>query len=167
MKRIIEILKSRQSSSETINSWLFTKAQDIIITSTNHLKYVTRTMPEFDLHDSTHSEAVLGIVEKLLGGNVNKLSSFEIFFIIASAYLHDCGMAISDYEMKVLELTEGTQDKFINDKSLKNDGKKCFSYLEAKDFIIKNKVSIYNNFDDEIKNWLFAPNSEEELINYL
>lgn len=167
MKKIIEILKSRISSSEVINSWLFNNVQDIITKSTNHLKYVTRTMPEFDLHDSTHSEAVLGIVEKLLGGNVSKLSSFELFFIIASAYLHDCGMAISDYEKKVLELTEGTQEKFINDKSLKNDGKKCFSYSEAKDFIIKNKVSIYKNFDDEIKNLLFAPNLEDEFIDYL
>lgn len=80
MKKIIEILKSRISSSEVINSWLFNNVQDIITKSTNHLKYVTRTMPEFDLHDSTHSEAVLGIVEKLLGGNVSKLSSFELFY---------------------------------------------------------------------------------------
>ena len=76
-------------------------------------------------------------------------------------------MAISDYEMKVMELTEGTQDKFINKDSLKNDGKKCFTQKEAKAFITKNKDAIYQDFNKEIQNWLFVPHSENDLIEYL
>ena len=167
MKKFIDIIKCRKTATEDINSWLIAKAQDIITQSTNHLKYVTRVMPEFDLHDSSHSEAVLDIIEKLLGDSAKKISSCELFFIIASAYLHDCGMAISDYEKKVLELTEGTDEKNITDDSLKNDGKKCLEYVGAKNFIEKNKNLIYKDFNGEIQNWLFVPHTENELIDYL
>ena len=167
MAKLIDILKNRIDTSDDIASWLFTEAQSIMKQAANHLKHVSSTMPEFDLHDSTHSEAVLGIIEGLLGDNAQNLSSFELFFIIASAYLHDCGMAISDYEMKVMELTEGTPDKFISNDSLKNDGKKCFTHKEAKAFITKNKAAIYQDFSKEIQNWLFVPHSENDLIEYL
>ena len=167
MTKLIDILKNRIDTSDDIASWLFTEAQSIMKQAANHLKHVSSTMPEFDLHDSTHSEAVLGIIESLLDDNAQNLSSFELFFIIASAYLHDCGMAISDYEMKVMELTEGTPDKFISNDSLKNDGKKCFTYKESKAFITKNKAAIYQDFSKEIQNWLFVPYSENDLIEYL
>lgn len=167
MAKLIDILKNRIDTSDDIASWLFTEAQSIMKQAANHLKHVSSTMPEFDLHDSTHSEAVLVIIESLLGNNAQNLSSFELFFIITSTYLHDCGMAISDYEMKVMELTEGTPDKFISNDSLKNDGKKCFTHKEAKAFITKNKAAIYQDFNNEIQNWLFVPHSENDLIEYL
>ncbi len=167
MEKLIDIIKSNKTTTDDINSWFITKTQEIIKLSTNHLKYVTRVMPEFDLHDSSHSEAVLDVIENLLDGSAKKMSSCELFFIIASAYLHDCGMAISDYEKKVLELTEGTDEKYIANDSLKNDGKKCLEYVEAKNFIGKNKKLIYKDFNDEIQNWLFVPHTENELIDYL
>lgn len=167
MKKIIDIIHSRETSKDNINTWFFSKAKDIVTQSSNHLKYVTRVMPEFDLHDSSHSESVLEVIERLLGGSAKRLSSCELFYIIASAYLHDCGMAISDYEMTVLGLTEGTDCKFTNDSSLKLDGKKRLDYAEAKYFIEKNKTSIYKDFNGEIQNWLFIPHTEEELIDYL
>lgn len=167
MIKLIDILKNRIQADESIESWLFKEVQSIIKKSTNYLRHVTSTMPEFDLHDSSHSEAVLEIIESFLGDNAQNLSSFELFFIIASAYLHDCGMAISDYEMKVMKLTEGTQDKFIFDGSLKNDGKKCLTYKEANVFISQNKDAIYQDFSKEIQNWLFVPHSENGLIDYL
>ena len=82
MAKLIDILKNRIDATDGIASWLFTEAQSIMKRATNHLKHVSSTMPEFDLHDSTHSEAVLGIIENLLGDNANSLSSFELFFII-------------------------------------------------------------------------------------
>ena len=175
MAKILEILKQRvtttdstiDSTIDSIGSWLLTKTQSIISQSTNHLKGVARVMPEFDLHDSIHSAAVLEIIENILGDSAHNLSSFELFYIIASSYLHDCGMAISDYEKKVMELTEGTDDVFINNASLKNDGKKCLSFAAAKDFVTRNKKDIYQDYNGDIKNWLFIPAKEEELINYL
>ena len=167
MTKILEILRQRVDTADSINSWLFAESQSIISKSANHLKSVTRAMPEFDLHDSSHSASVLEIIENLLGDTAEKLSSFELFFIIASSYLHDCGMAISDYEKKVMELTEGTDDVYINEDSLKNDGKRCYTFAEANDFIIQNKNTIYQDFNGEIKNWLFVPATEQGLIDYL
>ena len=163
MVKLIDVLKSRVTTSDDIDNWLSSKAQEIITQSTNHLKHVINVMPEFDLHDSSHCEAVLDNIEKLLNGSAESLSSFELFFIIVSSYLHDCGMAISDYEKKVLELTEGTDEKYSKATSLKNDGKKCLCYEKAKNFIVANKVFIYNSFNEELQ----APYTEEELIDYL
>ena len=143
MAKVIEILKQRVDTTEEINSWLLTTIQSIIKQSTNHLKGVARVMPEFDLHDSSHSVAVLEVIEMLLGDTADNLSSLELFYIIASSYLHDCGMAISDFEKNIMELTEGTDDIYICEDSLKNDGKRCFTYEEAKHFIIQNKNKIY------------------------
>ena len=143
MAQVIEILKQRVDTIEEINSWLLTTIQSIIKQSTNHLKSVARVMPEFDLHDSSHSVAVLEVIEMLLGDTADNLSSLELFYIIASSYLHDCGMAISDFEKNIMELTEGTDDIYICEDSLKNDGKRCFTYEEAKHFIIQNKNKIY------------------------
>ena len=166
-ERLIEILKNRIDTDDCVSGWLFNEMQSIIRQTTNHLKYVTRVMPEFDIHDASHSEAVLKIIEGLIGTSAKKLPSFDIFYIIASAYLHDCGMAISDYEIRVLELTEGTDKKYVNEESFKNDGKRCFTYAQAAEVIRKNKDKIYQDFEGEIQNWMFVPATEKELIHYL
>lgn len=167
MAKVIEILKQRVNTTDEINSWLFTTIQSIIKQSTNHLKGVERVMPEFDLHDSSHSASVLEVIEMLLGDTAENLSSFELFYIIASSYLHDCGMAISDFEKNIMKLTEGTDDIYLCKDSLKNDGKRCFTYEEAKCFIIQNKNKIYVDFNGEIQNWLFVPPTENDLVQYL
>ena len=167
MAKVIEILNQRVNTTDEINSWLFTTIQSIIKQSTNHLKGVERVMPEFDLHDSSHSASVLEVIEMLLGDTAENLSSFELFYIIASSYLHDCGMAISDFEKNIMKLTEGTDDIYLCKDSLKNDGKRCFTYEEAKRFIIQNKNKIYVDFNGEIQNWLFVPPTENDLVQYL
>lgn len=167
MAKVIEILNQRVNTTDEINSWLFTTIQSIIKQSTNHLKGVERVMPEFDLHDSSHSASVLEVIEMLLGDTAENLSSFELFYIIASSYLHDCGMAISDFEKNIMKLTEGTDDIYLCKDSLKNDGKRCFTYEEAKRFIIQNKNKIYVDFNGEIQNWLFVPPTEDDLVQYL
>ena len=65
-ERLIEILKNRIVSGDRVSTWLLDQVQSIISQATNHLKYVTRVMPEFDIHDASHSEAVLKIIEDLL-----------------------------------------------------------------------------------------------------
>ena len=158
MTKILEILKQRVDTTDSINSWLFTEAQSIISKSANHLKYVARVMPEFDLHDSSHSASVLEIIENLLGDTAEKLSSFELFFIIASSYLHDCGMAISDYEKKVMELTEGTDDVYTNENSLKND--------VLCGYFSKVLISLLDSYPIDIFLYLYLmrPDAVEEII---
>ena len=167
MNKVIEIIGHRVKKADKISSWLYSKAQLIMDQAANHLQYVARVMPEFDLHDSSHSEEVLDIIEKVAGTSIRNLSTIELFFIIASSYLHDCGMALSDYEVKVMSLTEGTKEKYLTCTSLKNDGKKCLTYVEAIEVIKQNRNLIYQNFEGDIRNWLFVPSTEEELIRYL
>lgn len=146
---------------KNVLTWLNYKARDIITTSSKHLKYVSHVFKEFDIHDAEHSEGVLNIIENLLGDKAQDLSSYELFFLIAVSYLHDCGMAVSDYEMVVLNMAEK-----------KLDVQTLVKPEEANRMIRKNLRKIYgskcNSFDDgEIQHWLFVPAKEETLINYL
>ena len=166
-EKLLDILRQRIETDDEISGWLFNEIQSIVKKSTHHLKYVTMVMPEFDMHDASHSEAVLKIIEGLLDTSAKNLSSFDLFYIIVSAYLHDCGMAVSDYEMRVMELTEGTDRLYVNEDSLKNDGKQCLTHVQAAEFIRKNKDKIYKDFSGEIRNWMFVPATEKELMHYL
>mgnify|MGYP003298992618 CR=1 FL=1 len=51
----------------------------------------------------------------------------------------DIDNIVSDFEKNIMKLTEGTDDIYLCKDSLKNDGKRCFTYEEAKRFIIQNK----------------------------
>ena len=166
MNHLFEVLRNNTTNNKEIDTWLINEAEFIQTNCGEHLKWVKNVLDEFDSHDVTHCEAVLEIIDQLLEDSAKELSSYEMFFIIASAYFHDCGMALSDYEMKVLKLTEGTDDKFIVMDSIKNDGKKCYSTKKAKAFIKEHKPKIYGSFEDEIKNWLFVPESEDKLVDY-
>ena len=83
---------------------------------------------EFDKHNAHHSEKVLDIIEKLLGDHANKLSSYDLFSLIAVSYLHDCGMAVSDYEVNVMKLVES--DEYDGKKVLET--KEAFQLIEEK-----------------------------------
>ena len=89
-------------------------------------------LDEFDMHNAKHSEGVLKIIEDLLGNNAKKISSYDLFSLIAVAYLHDCGMAVSDAEIHVMKLVEN--EEF--------DGKKVCTEEDAKNVIETNKVTI-------------------------
>ena len=67
MNKVIEIIGQRVKKADKISSWLYSKAQLIMDQAANHLLYVTRIMPEFDSHDSSHSAEVLNIIEKVVG----------------------------------------------------------------------------------------------------
>jgi signal transduction histidine kinase len=57
------------------------------------LSKIVETFPDYTTHDIRHSEAVLKsfdlVIPNVLG---KKLNRYEIYFLIASAYLHDIGM---------------------------------------------------------------------------
>ena len=97
-------------------------------------------------------------MENLLGDDAEKLSSYDLFSLIAVAYLHDCGMAVSDAEINVMKLVE-------NDKY---DGKKVCTIEESKRIIESKRAEILKTKTDaeEIKKWLFYPGSEQKLFDY-
>ena len=135
---LTEILEKRISDSsydKAVVKWLSKTADDIIRESSAHLEYVRNALDEFDIHSAEHSKKVLEIMERLLGSNAEKLSSYDLFSLIAVAYLHDCGMAVSDYEVNVMKLVEN--DNF--------DGKKVLKKAEAINFIKNNYTTRIRN----------------------
>ena len=163
LKKLLEERVSQyqeNSQEKKVAEWLNAKASEIINDASEHLKYVSHVFPEFDNHDALHSEGVLGIIESLLGDKAKELSLYDLFSLIAVSYLHDCGMAVSDREMKVLNMVEG-----------KLDGQKLMSIKEAKVLIKSDLNHIYGNdekgFNGEIKEWMFRPANEETFIKDL
>lgn len=61
-------------------------------------------MPEYDLHDESHSEKVAGNISMLIGDKICSLPSLDLFLLYASAYLHDCGMAPAEFELKAMTI---------------------------------------------------------------
>ena len=168
MSDIISILKQRASiNPDNLDNRLYLLAQKVIELSTEHQKRVIKIMPEFDLHDETHLKKVEENIALLLGDELlAELSSVELFLLLAASYLHDCGMAPADWELSLMGMTEGYGSHVSSSISICNDGKRPFTFREAKDFIDNNKENLYKSFD-EIKNWAFAPDNENDLKDSL
>ena len=143
-----------------VAEWLNHKAGEIKTLASSHLKLVNKVFDEFDVHDAEHSENVLTIIENLLGDEAKNLSSYDLFSLIAVSYLHDCGMAVSDYEMRVMDLTE--KEEFDGIKSKPSEAKDTIK--NYKDLICGKRST---DFEGEIRNWLFVPEKKEDLIDYL
>lgn len=168
--QIIAELQQRKSKAkvENLASKLCLLADSIVKTAGEHQKRVAQVMPEFDLHDENHLAMVLDNIACLVGGKrIKSLTDVELFLLIASAYLHDCGMAPAEWELKLMRLTEGTDQFAECEKSLCNDGKSPYSFSTAKNFIENNKQNIYACYEGDVKNWLFSENSEKGLIESL
>ena len=159
--KLIEILEervSKENDHKEVCSWLYNMALTIIKEASAHLEYVRNTLVEFDKHNAHHSEKVLDIIEKLLGNRAKKLSSYDLFSLIAVSYLHDCGMAVSDYEINVMNLVEN--DEYDGKKVLET--KEVFQLIEGKkDVIFKSDKS-----KADVTNWLFYPGDANKLFEY-
>lgn len=167
---IIAELERRKDGAEdkSLASRLGVLAEEVIKSAAEHQKRVAQVMPEFDLHDEKHLSMVLWNMACLIGEErITSLSDVELFMLIASAYLHDIGMAPAEWEIRLMQLTEGTNEHTECDESIRHDGKAPFSFTTAKDFIEKNKVIIYGKYEGDVQNWLFSENSEKELIEAL
>ena len=146
---------------------LYNLADDLEKKARNHLKRITNVLPEFDIHDEKHSEKVVFNIEKLLVSNVENLSIYELFLLQLSSFFHDCAMAPSDWELNVLKFTEGIGKFKVYDKSICHDLKEPFKISHAKNVIKENKNTLYGTFDGDVKYWLFSPDNENELTDYL
>ena len=159
--KLIEILEervSKENDNKEVCSWLYNMALTIIKETSAHLEYVRNTLVEFDKHNAHHSEKVLEIIEKLLADCAQNLSSYDLFSLIAVSYLHDCGMAVSDYEINVMNLVEN--DEYDGKKVLET--KEVFQLIEEKkDVIFKSDKS-----KADVTNWLFYPGDDNKLFEY-
>ncbi|WP_159458333.1 ATP-binding protein [Listeria sp. ILCC797] len=167
-----DILKSSSNYTEEFTNKLISNYESLIPNIENHLKSISGTLPNFDIHDESHAENVLENMLTLSNyyeENHSKLTDIEYFLIIMSAYMHDSGMALPKWELTIFKATEGDgRFNLYNDIDLKihNDGKKSYTYSKAKKYILDNKNLIYKDFN-EIKNFIFIEKNEDEFINSL
>jgi len=166
---IIQELERR--SKEDVNGLaneLFILAKELMEIAINHQKRVFLVMPEFDLHDEVHLAKVLDNMGDLIGKEkIHQLSDVELFLLICASYLHDCGMAPAEWELKLMSMTEGYDNMKGDEEIICNDGKNPFTPKEAESFIKEHKAEIYRNFEDDVMPWIFSEKSEEELIESL
>lgn len=169
--KIIDILKQRSENHKDdvkIELKLYNLADDLEKKSRNHLKRITTVLAEFDIHDEKHSEKVIENIEKLLGEEkLQNLSTYELFLLHLSAFFHDCAMAPSDWEINTMKLTEGNETYFQNNFSIKHDLKTPLQFSAAQKTITENKANLYIKYDSDVKEWMFTPRNEDELIKYL
>lgn len=89
---------------------------NIVNYSAQRTKTIIRHMGEFTLHDSDHLFRVLYLMEKLLPKEVVvNLSTPELLLLIASAFMHDVGMAPDEMEVltwrKIWDSTPSVEDE--------------------------------------------------------
>lgn len=160
--------RKNEAERESLASRLCVLAEKVVKVAAEHQKRVAQVMPEFDLHDEKHLAMVLHNMSCLIGEErVKTLSDVELFLLIASAYLHDCGMAPSEWELRLMQLTEGTDEYTDCEESICNDGKPPYSFSNAKSFIEKSKENIYRKYEGDVQDWLFSENSENEMAEAL
>lgn len=102
----------------------------------------------------------------MLGNTIHNLSSYELFLLHLSAFLHDCAMAPSEYEINVMKLTEGNDNFYAEKNSIKHDLKSPLRHTEALKVINSNKQLLYSDFSLPNK-WLFCNSTEKDFSTYL
>ena len=160
-EKIEELLQAHQNTKYN-EFWAVCKK--IVEDSIQHSKLITAQMSNYDLHDASHSEQVLVIIENLLSDKINGITCYEAILLYLSAYLHDSAMALPNWEYELLKAVEGSETLFDNTLAFRisNDFKKEHSYSEALGIITENKDKLFSF--DTAKDFVFAKSNENELI---
>lgn len=161
---ILETLNERVNDGN-IASKLLILAKEVASQATDHLKLVIEQLPEFDIHDASHSIKIIENMEGLLRQEViSRLSSYELFLLYMSGFLHDCAMALPAWELQLLKLTEGTEGFTSNQmsKSLANDGKTPYMLSKAMEVIGEYAEHLYGDYN-QIRSFIFIFPNENQL----
>jgi molecular chaperone HtpG len=160
---IVNYLKKR--NDDELATKLVHLGERILKDTLPHLNQITSILVEFDSHDEKHSVAVEDNISKLTKVKLDELSSIELFLLWQSAFLHDIGMALPQYEMNLLELVENNDRLDVSFKENPTILKfKENSYMEIIDLVKNGRL--YSKFSD-IRDFIFTHSNEEELIRYL
>lgn len=156
MSSLIDSILGENAQTDQLSQELLLFVKFLKTESAEHMKRVIKTLPEFDLHDQSHSEKVEENMSLLIGESLlRKLSSVDLFLLSASAHLHDCGMAPADWELKALDVVAKATDR-------------RFDVLKDNiNYIKDNKAQIFGRQESEASNWLFSPSNEKELFKQL
>jgi hypothetical protein len=121
---------------------LWQEVSSVVISSNSHLKQITSQLHNYDIHDESHCNKVLGNIESLLGDNgINNLTFYESILLYSCVFLHDVAMALPQWEYETLAAVEGTEGCFDNHQVffMRNDFKPVQKLSTVIDFIKKNK----------------------------
>ncbi|WP_288749113.1 hypothetical protein [uncultured Treponema sp.] len=158
---ILEIIEQKSASCDE-NKKLWQVSKDIIKSVIEHSKQISSQMSEYDIHDERHSEKVIEIMDHLLVEKIEKLSFYELILLYLSAYLHDSGMALPNWEYDALRAVEGC-DKYYDSTlkfSIKNDFKSPQTFDEIKRIVRNANLIDYNS----ARNYIFIENSEDKVV---
>jgi len=154
---IAELKKRAQNNDDNNVKHQLNELLRKIIDSSERLKRVREFFGEFDDHSVSHSEHVLEYMANLMGQEqLEKLSVYDLFFLAAAAYVHDWGMAPTDYEKEVLLLAE-EQPLPANIPILS----------DCKAIIKENENSIFANKKKEALSVEILPKEEKTLTSFL
>lgn len=124
-KNLIETLRSKTGGDKLEN-----RLDDIKSRAIPLLKKIGETFPEYTLHDISHSENVLLNFDLLIPDVLKEmLNIYEIYFLIASTYLHDIGMVNFPRPSEVSE--ECTKEDLA--EYIRN-----VHHLKSEEFVVKN-----------------------------
>ncbi|MHA1363794.1 MAG: HD domain-containing protein [Candidatus Freyarchaeota archaeon] len=110
------------------------------------LEKIVDTFPDFTPHDLSHSKNVIQCFNLIIPDSLKEeLNAYEIFFLIASAYLHDIGM------VNFPELLDEKYYEFVEKKRRINP--KATDQQILRDYIrenhhLRSEVYIINNFNE-------------------
>jgi molecular chaperone HtpG len=144
-------------------------SDDLVKDAANHLSQIAVQHPGFDIHDKTHAETVVKNMEKILGNDgIAERSVFELFLLRVSAYAHDCAMALPNWELAYLEMTEGVRkDDLDNAKpGVQNDLLPILKFEDARAFVRDHEEDACGTFEDCME-WLFSPKEEQAFVDDL
>ena len=128
------------------------------------LEEIELLFPEFPKHNIEHSEKVIENLNKIIYDNLKKdLNEYEIYFLLAAAYLHDIGMALLEEEL---------DDPLI--KQLKNSKEKLKKYIRknhhirSEEYINKfyKELSITNHHEAAIIGEISKGHRQLQLSTY-
>lgn len=105
--RLYQLLIDRENPEEKLSE----KVKLIVRHIDPLLARIPENMPEYTLHDATHSIKVINIMGKIIPEEtLEKLNSIELTLLIVSGYIHDIGMTCSTEEReKIIESNEFKQ----------------------------------------------------------
>jgi hypothetical protein len=128
MEKTLEgILTERSSGKSLIND-----LERIKVKAEPLLSRIIQTFPEYTEHDIEHSKRVIESLDLNISDSVKEsLNEYEIYFLLASAYLHDIGM-VNFPEFAVEPNLEGTETRTIQDYIRENH------HLRSEEFIVRN-----------------------------
>lgn len=137
-KALFDKTKDFQEGQIYSDQWKFAKSYLPKVLDT-----ISHVFPHYSLHNSTHSEAILNNIVKIVGADsIEKLSVVDLWLLLAAAYYHDCGMVVTGEDKKRLFEDESEFIEFVKDIQ-QDDSSPMHQYASL--FEIRDNKAFYKN----------------------